>query len=422
MDSTYSLNNCRITCNKQGSPVYTKMSFPVHCGLFTELETEEFVFHFNLNGEIIRARLKSRDWVHPHEWLKRTDGNDWVYYSTGGYTGVFEATGEYYLPNLQYPTNNLLGGRPFARKEVNDLVSHWHEMLVKTYKNLNNRPGEIDRFFQQAISNSPEMLAEKASRLFSIIGNRISVLPPDARHVDYNLIPLMISRGCLYKCRFCKVKNNTPFAEQTEKNIETQLMQLRNFYGRNIKNYNALFLGEHDGLQTRPPLLRQSIQKAYETFHFADSYLKETSVFLFGSVTSLQNCSESDFRELDMLPGMKYINIGLESCDQETLDRIGKPLQEKEVKEAFKLICHINEHFSGLEISANFIFDENLPENHYISMLELIRDSQKHVKPKGAIYLSPLKFDSPARKHLFAFNRLKTLSRLPTYLYIIQRL
>jgi len=55
-------------------------------------------------------------------------------------------------------------------------------------------------------------------------------------------------------------------------------------------------------------------------------------------------------------------------------------------------------------------------------LMKLIRDSQKHVKPKGAIYLSPLKFDSPARKHLFSFNRLKTLSRLPTYLYIIQRL
>ena len=422
MDSIYTLNNCRITCNKPGSPVYTKISFPVHCGLFTELETEEFIFHFNLNGEIIRARLKSRDWVHPHEWLKRTDGNDWVYYSTGGYTGVFEATGEYYLPNLQYPTNNLLGGRPFARKEVKYLVNHWHEMLVKTYGNLDNCPEEIEIFFQQTISNSPEILAEKASHLFSIIGNRISVLPPDARHVDYNLIPLTISRGCLYKCRFCKVKNNTPFTEQSEKSIDTQLMRLKKFYGLNIKNYNALFLGEHDGLQTSPALLRRSIQKAYEIFHFTDSYIKETCIFLFGSVTSLQNCSESDFQKLDILPGKKYINIGLESCDQETLERIGKPLKARQVKDAFYLIQDINERFSSLEITANFIFDENLPENHYISMLELIRDSQKHVKPKGSIYLSPLKFDSPARKHIFAFNRLKTLSRLPTYLYIIQRL
>ena len=101
-----------------GSTAYSKMSFPVHCGIYNEIETKDFIFQFNLNSEIFRAKGKGREWAHPHEWLKRTQGNDWVYYSTGGYTGVFEATGEYYLPNFQYPTNSILGGHPFAQEEI----------------------------------------------------------------------------------------------------------------------------------------------------------------------------------------------------------------------------------------------------------------------------------------------------------------
>ena len=113
MRMSFVSHDCRINLEKRGSSSYQKLSFPIHCGVYSEIETKSHVFHFNLNHEIIRAKGKGRGWPHPHEWLKRTPGNDWVYYSTGGYTGVFEATGEYYLPNFQYPTNNLLGGDPF---------------------------------------------------------------------------------------------------------------------------------------------------------------------------------------------------------------------------------------------------------------------------------------------------------------------
>ena len=85
---------------KQGDTRYTKTSYPVRFGQYLEIETDLATFHFNLNREIIRIIGKGVHWPHPQEWLKRTAGNDWIYYSTGGYTGVFETTGEYYLPNL----------------------------------------------------------------------------------------------------------------------------------------------------------------------------------------------------------------------------------------------------------------------------------------------------------------------------------
>ena len=125
---------------------------------------------------------------------------------------------------------------------------------------------------------------------------------------------------------------------------------------------------------------------------------------------------------LEKLPGMYYINIGLESADQDTLDKLGKPISVGLVQAAFRRMQEINERYGSIEITANFIMDEELPANHYPAILALIRESLVRTKPKGSIYFSPLTFNQPSRARLFEFNRLKILSRLPTFLYIIQRL
>ena len=392
------------------------------CGVFTEISSDKYVLHFNLNGEIIRAKGKGGQWAHPHEWLKHTKGNDWVYYSTGGYAGVFEAIGEYYLPNFAYPSNTLLGGQPFADDGICRLTQTWYEILEQAADSIGNPPEPIHLFLSKALANTPRVLEEKASRLRDIIGGRISVLPPDARHVDYNLIPLTIADGCLYKCRFCKVKNSSPFSLRTPANIAEQISRLKNLYDADLTNYNALFLGEHDALQAGPDHLCFTLEEAYRQFGFAQSYIQDHKTFFFGSATSLLNTPERFFCDLENLPGMFYINIGLESADQETLDALGKPLSAKQVGEAFARMQDINNRFQTVEITANFIMDENLPVQHYPSILDLIRDRQVFTRPKGTIYFSPLTFNQPSRARLFEFNRLKVLSRFPTFLYIIQRL
>ncbi len=418
---TYASDGLKITLYKKGSTAYTKMSFPIHCGIYNEIETKHFVFQFNLNGEILRAKGKGRDWAHPHEWLKRTQGNDWIYYSTGGYTGVFEATGEYYLPNFQYPTNTILGGHPFAQKEIHQISRLWHHMLLELRDKTTDLPHDFSQFLDDVILHDPKILEQKAKQLHETIGGRISVLPPDARHVDYDLIPLTISLGCLYKCKFCKVKNNIVFIEKKREEIVEQINRLKELYDRDLINYNSLFLGEHDALQVSPETILDSIEQAYKSFNLGHSYISGTNVFLFGSVTSFLNAPRQFFQQLEDFPGMTYINIGLESADQETLDKIGKPITESEVRESFHRSQEINDSYPSIEITANFIMDENLPDNHYIKILDLIREQQPHVKPKGSIYFSPLTFDQPSRSRLFEFNRIKILSRLPTYLYIIQR-
>lgn len=408
------------------------MSYPVHCGLYSVLETDHHIFHFNLNNEIIRAKTKGDVWGHPHEWLKRTVGNDWVYYSTGGYTGVFEATGEYYLPNFRYPTNSVLGGHPFRLQEVHSLADNWHQILLKLLEQVkftltaevqeSTTHSKLHNFLVKVTTNTPHKLANKARQMFNSIGGRISVLPPDARHVDYNLIPLTIARGCLYKCRFCKVKNAAIFAEKDPTEIRNQILSFRDHFGADLKNHNSLFLGEHDALAASAELIVNSLDEAYKAFNFSTSYLDDSNVFLFGSVTSLLEAPEQLFHNIEKLPPRIYINIGLESADQETLDKIGKPISAHLVQHAFDRIQDINNRYNSIEITANFLMDETLPKNHYPKIIELIRDQQTFTKPKGTIYFSPLTFDNPSRARLFEFNRLKILSRFPTYLYIIQRL
>lgn len=289
------------------------MSFPVHCGIFSELEMEHFTFHFNLNNEIIRTQRKGNSWAHPHEWLKRTMGNNWVYYSTGGYTGVFEATGEYYLPNFRYPTNSVLGGHPFRLEEVNSLAENWHSILTSFREESifsgtcdsvwDNLSPTLTDFLRDVATKNPSYLARKAQTLYDIIGGRISVLPPDSRHVDYNLIPLTISKGCLYKCTFCKVKNRSSFTELLRRDIDRQLDQLEQLYDRDLVNYNSLYLGEHDALQASPKLILYAVEEAVTRLGLTQSNIPGNNTFFFGSVASLLNAETAIFKELEILPG-----------------------------------------------------------------------------------------------------------------------
>lgn len=422
MKKNYTSRDLSIRLDVQGLSDYTKISYPVRYGVFHEIKTVDWILHFNLNNEIIRAVGRSSRWIHPNEWLKRTPGDDWVYYSSGGYTGVFEATGEYYLPNLQYPTNSLMGGKPFAEPCVREIVENWHTDLSTLRTSAEDLPYPMVRFLDQALQNTPGLLQEKAKRLFTISGGRVTVMPPDARHVDYDIIPLFISLGCLYKCRFCRIKSDHPFALRSEDQIVEQLFQLKKLYSRNLVNYNSLFLGEHDALAAGGQLIVFAAKKALEILDFDRGTMTGSNLFLFGSVDSLIDADPALFKTLNDLVSKTYINIGLESADQATLDLLGKPITVAQVEQAFDLIQTINDRYPNIEITANFVMGEDLPEGHIPAFLRLVREKIPHTKPKGAVYLSPLSIGKPSRLVMFEFNRLKRLSLLPTFLYIIQRL
>ncbi len=419
---SHSTGDLSIEINCREAREYTKTSYPIKYGLFSRLETPDLILEFNLNHEIKQGKSKSRKWIHPQEWLKRTMGNDWVYYSTGGYAGVFESIGEYYLPNLMYKTNSLLGGKPLEMPEVAKIHQTWDRLLADMAMDIPAMPHPVAEWVQKILKKTPAGLARKADQLFEISGARATVLPPDARHSDYDIIPLTIADGCLYKCKFCKVKNKKSFAPRSKKEILTQLEKLKSLYAEDLINYNGLFLGEHDALAAPGDLILYAARTAYETLNFGRSYMEKPMLYFFGSVDGLLNAEDSLFKELNALPFHTCINIGLESADNATLETLGKPITASKVVQAFGRAQVINQTHDRVEMTCNFVMDEDLPEAHTQTMLDLVREKVPAPQTKGSIYLSPLQFGRPSREVLFDFYHLKTKSRLPMFLYIIQRL
>jgi hypothetical protein len=419
----YRLNNLDITLEREGAKRFTKTSYPIRYGRFCEIETQKYLFQFNLNGEIKYIRGFTQDWPHPAEWLKRTDADDWVYYSTGGYRGIFHALGEYYLPCLSYPSNSVYGYNPFADSNIQKAFSAWSQLLAELRSmRTNGIPPKIWDFLCLISGCDSHTLRMKSEKLHRIIGGQVSVLPPDTRHVDYGVIPLMLADGCLYHCGFCCVKTRQNFRSRSQNNVRQQIRQLQAFYGADLANYNAVFLGNHDALAAGRERICMAAAEAYAAFGFEKAYVKNATLFLFGSVDSLLDAGNNLFEALNRMPFYTYINIGLESMDAGTLRSIQKPLEIHKIEDAFRMMLAVNRGYPNLEITANFLLGDRLPPVHYQALIELIRNRLDRYYSKGAVYLSPLNTSHDNRRLLRTFVEIKNLSRLPTYLYLIQRL
>jgi len=425
---SYQVDNLTITLNKEGSREFSKVSFPARYGRFSEIKTPDYIFQFNLNGEIKYIQGRGESWPHLVEWLKRTVGNDWIYYSAGDYKGIYDYFGEYYFPCLSYLSNSIIGNNPFGGDAVDSAMKFWQWLQVKI-KELTPgvKPRSLKNFLTRIIKNDEEALGLRSDQLHYLIGGQVTVLPPDTRHVDYEVIPVIVADGCLYNCGFCRVKTGQDFAPRPTKNIIGQIKNLKRFYGKDLHNYNAIFLGQHDALSAGRELLELAAQKAYKIFELERSYLKGSSLFLFGSVDSMIHSEEKLFESLNNLPFSTYINIGLESNDPATLGTLKKPVPVEKVRDAFTRILDINRGYEKIEVTANFVFGKDLPAGHLPSLLELTRDRLNLSRNKGAIYLSPLMEEGmrdkeSKRELLRGFLRLKTLSRLPTFIYLIQKL
>ncbi len=423
--STYRLNNLTITLNKEGCREYAKVSYPIRYGLYSEIKTSDYLFQFNLNGEIKFIQGLGRNWPDPLEWLKRTVGNDWVYYSTGGYSGMFDAFGEHYLPCLSYPSNAITIHNPFDETAVGSAIQAWHGFQSKSHELLSEAmPRPLKHFLTLVNQNDAHCLRHRSRMLHHMIGERVSVLPPDTRHVDYEVIPVTVADGCLYKCGFCRVKSSRNFALRTQKNIRDQINQLKEFYGQDIANYNSLFLGQHDALNADQELLLSAAMQAYEKFEFDRSNMRGANLFLFGSVDSLLNAEDALFDRLERLPYFTYINIGLESADPETLTYLNKSIPAGAVSHAFAKALEINRRYQRIVTTVNFLFGEHLPQGHLNSVDRLIHDRPVRPYGKGALYFSPLVIgrNQENRGIKRKFYKIRTLSPIPAYIYLIQRL
>jgi len=425
---TYRFNNLIITVDKEGSKEFSKVSFPVRYGHFSEIKTPDYIFQFNLNGEIKYIQGIGQGWPHPAEWLKRTISNDWIYYSAGDYKDVYDYFGEYYFPCVPYSSNAIVGDNPFSDVAVNSAMKSWQSLQAGLGERLSDaKPKSLKDFLTRINKNDEKTLRLKSDQLHQLIGGQVTVLPPDSRHVDYEVIPIVVADGCLYNCGFCGVKTGQDFAPRSPKNIVGQIKSLKRFYGKDLHNYNAIFLGQHDALSAGREVVELAAQEAYKVFELDRSYLRGTSLFFFGSIDSVIHSEERLFESLDGLPFSTYINVGLESNDPATLEGLKKPVSVEQVREAFLRISDINRRYEKIEVTANFVFGKDLPASHLPSVLELIGDRPNLPRGKGAVYLSPLMEEglrdkAEKGKLLRRFLKLKTQGRLPMFIYLIQRL
>ncbi|MBA4394028.1 MAG: radical SAM domain-containing protein, partial [Desulfobacca sp.] len=118
----------KLNLNVLGARKYAKVSYPARYGCLAEIITSRHHFQFNLNGEIKFLQGTGRDWPHPSEWLKRTAGNHWVYYDTGGYNQIYDFLGEYYLPCFTYDSNSLWNTDPFQAAPIQEALSSFSRL------------------------------------------------------------------------------------------------------------------------------------------------------------------------------------------------------------------------------------------------------------------------------------------------------
>jgi hypothetical protein len=425
---SYHFDNFSITLDKTGSVEFGKVSYPIRYGRFSEIKTPDYTFQCNLNGEIKHIQGRGEGWPHPAEWLKRTVANDWVYYSAGEYGRAYDYFGEYYVPCLSYPSNSIMGGNPFNDRAVRSALKAWEKARIRLKElRAGSLPQGLEGFLSLAIENDVRRLQLRSKALHKLIGGWVTVLPPDTRHVDYEIIPVIIADGCLYNCAFCRVKTGEDFAPRDKKSVKEQIKGLKPFYSRDLQNYNAVFLGQHDALNAGEDLIEFAASNAYEIFELNRSHMKGAYLFLFGSVDSLLKAKDGLFEMLQGLPFRTYINVGLESADQETLTALGKPIASEMIGEAFSRMLEVNKRYESIEVTVNFLLGSNLPQGHLTNSLDVIRNELGRFYSKGAIYFSPLvnggSISGETRRSMVRrFGEIKSHSLLPTFLYLIQRL
>ena len=420
----FHLDDLQVTLDQLGATRYVKVTYPITYGRYSQIRTKRHQFRFDLNGEVRYVQGRHGHWPDEGEWLERTIGGDWVYYATDvEYRRIFSLLGEYYCPCFTYPTNTLFQQASIPTdhlEEVLAALTTLRERLRHLAPTVSSP--QLRSFLNSVTARDARTHAPDTNPLYALLGGPVPVLPPDTRHVDYDVIPAVLADGCLYNCGFCSVKTGHRFRRRTEGEIESQIEGLRAFFGPELVNRNAVFLGQHDALFAGEEAIEFAARRIYEELQLERSVLSGRYLFLFGSVDSVLGAGESLFSMLDRLPYYTCINVGLESFDQDTLDALGKPVDVGTVDAAFARMEDVNRRYSNVEMTANLVLSRDLSLRHDEAIVERGRSVSDRFYSKGALYLSPL--DNPVGKREMRerFLRIKRRTRLPTFLYMIQRL
>jgi len=414
----------RVRLWRTGLEVHEKLSYPARYGRYHELITTEGTYHLGLDGFPKYLQGCHRTWPHPQEWLKLTRGGDWIYYSVQGYSDVFDLTGEYYYPFLSYGSNPVFFRNPLQSPVVVSLLTSHDERcrqaaILADDSGFSPEERELLRRFSTWTFGK---IKRYGARLHQVLRARIPVLPPDCRHVDYDVLPLMVTEGCLANCGFCRIKTAGEFRVRCDQEITAQLQGLRELFGPELANYRGLFLGQHDALAAGAPKLAAAVEQALAALALGREFVKDPVVFLFASTRSFLALSENDLSRLNGLGCRIFINIGLESFDQKTLDLLKKPVRARDNIEAFQKMLAVTHAYEHIEVSGNLVMGSPVGEAHLERMVDVLSSASGRPGAQTPLYLSPLLGSYQRTAILSELRRIKSSTRLPVFLYLIQRL
>ena len=412
----------RLNPWKTGLAIHRKLSYPARYGCYHELVFPGQIYHLDLNCFPKFIQGTDSHWPHPQEWVKVTGNGDPVYYSTQGYQDIFDLTGEYYYPHPSYPTNAVYRLSSLQRHGVEAVLSQ-HNQCCQMAGALARRTQDRDRaeILRRFSCWSRQNITARGRNLHNIIKARIPVLPPDCRLVDYDVLPVIVSEGCLANCGFCTIKTGNEYRVRSEGEILEQVLGLQTLLREELANYCGVFLGQHDGLAVGSDRIRQTIETVTTHLRPGTGHVRQPVVFLFGSTSSFLGLSEADLDLLGSLEYQIFMNIGLESFDQQTIEMLKKPAAAADNLSAFFRALEINRTRSGIRVSCNLVFGNRTGKKHLETIYRVL-GSPSSPQPESIIYISPLSGSFNRKNFLQTLRRIQETARMPVLPYLIQRL
>jgi radical SAM superfamily enzyme YgiQ (UPF0313 family) len=329
-------------------------------------------------------------------------GNRWLLYDSGAYQDVFELTGRYYFPI------------PFGQEET----AFGTADSGRLRKVLALADEAAARF---GFPDTAELSAQ-AARLRSILKATVPVLPPDAICVDYDILPLMLTKGCMHNCRFCAVKTSGELERLSLNEFQQQVKEAAEWVGKDSTNCTGIYLGQNDALAAGIETLAQAARATR-------AYCRTERLFLFGSPDSLMACYKEAgnmdrlIAEMEAVPFEEiYLNIGLESFDQKALELLGKPIAASSIEDAFLLGTELARQTRNWNVSFNFVLSKRFSKRHEEKLYDMI--SHHFIKAAACqrinVFISAMLGErwrlGELRRKVFW---LKSASKLPLYCYVI---
>lgn len=226
---------------------------------------------------------------------------------------------------------------------------------------------------------------------FKIYPSCITVLPPDIRpDLNPQYCVVQTSTGCRVKdimghaCHFCASYNHTPFTEHSSSTLDYELTQLLMYYPKSIQRSCYCFFADGDAI-TASNFLTLVSQTKHKLSNISgwESFIS-TYTILNMPVVQWGNLLNS---------GLTCVYWGVESADNNTLQFLGKPQNEQQLKSARQILetmgipyaiivmCGFSKISSSIDLSRHIektclFINESKCNKVYVSKLTVLPETE----------------------------------------------